>query len=74
MKVKKMLQLNTYYNKPEISGQTVCYKQEFIISGQFPMAYCSGHCFVVSCKNIVIEEFVIRVLHCISCGFMFSLM
>ena len=29
------------YNKPEIPGQSVCYKQEFVISGQFPMRYCS---------------------------------
>ena len=28
-------------NKPEIPGQTVCYKQEFVISEQFPMRYCS---------------------------------
>ena len=25
------------YNKPEIPGQSVCYKQECVISGQFPM-------------------------------------
>ena len=29
------------YNKPEIPGQSVCYKKEFVISGQFPMRYCS---------------------------------
>ena len=29
------------YNKPEIPGQTVRYKQEFVISEQFPMRYCS---------------------------------
>ena len=29
------------YNKPEIPGQPVRYKQEFVISEQFPMRYCS---------------------------------
>ena len=29
------------YNKPEIPGRTVCYKQEFVITEQFPMRYCS---------------------------------
>ena len=29
------------YNKPEILGQTVCYKQEFVISEQYSMRYCS---------------------------------
>ena len=27
------------YNKPEIPGQSVCYKQEFVISEQFPIRY-----------------------------------
>ena len=55
------------YNKPEIPGQSVCYKQEFVISGQFPMRYCSTWLRLLLCyiKNFVIEEFVIRVLHCI---------
>ena len=53
------------YNKPEILGQTVCYKQEFVISGQFPMRYCSTWLRSLLCyiKKFVIEEFVIRVLH-----------
>ena len=53
------------YNKPEILGQTVCYKQEFVISGQFPMRYCSTWLRSLICyiKKFVIEEFVIRVLH-----------
>ena len=29
------------YNKPEIPCQTVCYKQKFVISEQFPMRFCS---------------------------------
>ena len=55
------------YNKPEIPGQSVCYKQEFVISGQFPMRYCSTWLRPLLCyiKNFVIEEFVIRVFHCI---------
>ena len=58
------------YNKPEIPGQTVCYKQEFVISEQFPMRYCNTWTWLRSLlcyiKKFVIEEFVIRVLHCIS--------
>ena len=55
------------YNKPEIPGQTVWYKQEFVISEQFPMRYCSTWLRPLLCyvKKFVIEEFVIRVLHCI---------
>ena len=55
------------YNKPEFPGQTVCYKQEFVISGQFPMRYCSTWLKSLLCyiKKFVIEEFVIRVFHCI---------
>ena len=54
------------YNKPEIPGQSVCYKQEFVISGQFPMRYCSTRLRLLLCyiKKYVIEEFVIRVFHC----------
>ena len=54
------------YNKPEIPGQTVCYKQEFVISEQFPMRYCSTWLRSLLCniKKFVIEEFVIRVFHC----------
>ena len=54
------------YNKPEIPGQTVCYKQEFVISEQFPMRYCSTWLRSLLCysKKFIIEEFVIRVLHC----------
>ena len=54
------------YNKPETSGQTVCYKQEFVISEQFPMRYCSTWLRSLLCyiKKFVTEEFVIRVLHC----------
>ena len=53
------------YNKPEIPGQTVCYKQEFVISGQFPIRYCSTWLRSLLCyiKKSVIEEFVIRVFH-----------
>ena len=53
------------YNKPEIPGQTVCYKQEFVISEQFPMRYCSTWLRSLLCyiKKFVIEEFVIRVFH-----------
>ena len=56
------------YNKPEIPGQTVCYKQEFVISEQFNMRYCSTWLRSLLCyiKKFVIEEFVIRVFHCIS--------
>ena len=55
------------YNKPEIPGQTVCYKQEFVISEQFPMRYCSTWLRSLLCyvKKFAIEEFVIRVFHCI---------
>ena len=55
------------YNKPEIPEQTVCYKQEFVISKQFPMRYCSTWLRSLLCyiKKFVIEEFVIRVFHCI---------
>ena len=55
------------YNKPEIPAQTVCYKQEFVISGQFTMRCCSTWLRSLLCyiKKCVIEEFVIRVLHCI---------
>ena len=54
------------YNKPEIPGQTVCYKQEFLISGQFPMRYCSTWLWSLLCyiKKFVIKKLVIRVLHC----------
>ena len=56
-----------YYNEPEIPCQTVCYKQEFVISEQFPMRYCSTWLRSLLCyiKKFVIEEFVIRVFHCI---------
>ena len=56
------------YNKPEIPGQTVCYKQEFVISGQFHMRYCSTWLRSLLCyiKKFVIEEIVIRVFHCIN--------
>ena len=56
------------YNKPEIPGQTVCYKQEFVISEQFPMRYCSTWLKSLLCyiKKFVIEEFVIREFHCVS--------
>ena len=55
------------YNKSEIPGQAVCYKQEFVISEQFPMRYCSTWLRSLLCyiKKFVIEEFVIRVFHCI---------
>ena len=55
------------YNKPEIPGQSVCYKQEFVISGQFPMRYCSTWLRLLLCyiKKFVIEEFVIRVVSCL---------
>ena len=51
------------YNKTEIPGQTVCYKQKFVISEQFPMRYCSTWLRYVH----IIEEFVIRVFHCNAC-------
>ena len=54
------------YNKPEIPIQTVCYKQEFVISEQFPMRYCSTWLRSLLCyiKKFFIEEFVIiRVFH-----------
>ena len=56
------------YDKPEILGQTVRYKQEFVISGQCPMRYCSTWLRSLLCyiKKFAIEEFVIRVFHCIS--------
>ena len=57
------------YNKPEILGQTVCYDQKFVIilSDQFPIRYCSTWLRSLLCiiKKFVIEEFVIRVFHCI---------
>ena len=54
------------YNKPEIPGQTVCYKQEFVTTELFLMRYCSTWLRSLLCyvKKFVIEEFVIRVLHC----------
>ena len=54
------------YNKPEIPGQTVCYKQDFVTSEQFPMRYCSTWLSSLLCyiKKFVTEEFVIRVFHC----------
>ena len=54
------------YNKPEIPGPIVCYKQEFVTSEQFPMRYCSTWVRSLLCyiKKFVIEEFVIRVFHC----------
>ena len=63
----KPLTVEHSYNKPEIPGQTVCYKQEFVISEQFPMGYCSTWLRSLLCyiKEFVIEEFVIRVFHCI---------
>ena len=60
------VQWNThYYNKPEIPGRTVCYKQEFVISEQFTMRYCSTWLSSLLCyiKKFVMEEFAIRVLH-----------
>ena len=58
------------YNKPEIPGQTICYKQEFVISEQFPMRYCSTWLRSLLCyiKKFVIENFVIRVFYCIWLG------
>ena len=54
------------YNKPEIPDQTGCYKQEFVISEQFPMSYCSTWLRSLLChiKKFVVEELVIRVFHC----------
>ena len=54
------------YNKPEIPGQTVCYKQEFVISEQFPMRYCSTWLRSLLCyiQKFAIDEFVISVPHC----------
>ena len=54
------------YNKPKIPGKTVCSKQEFVISEQFPMRLCSTWLRVLLCyiKKFVVEEFVIRVFHC----------
>ena len=48
------------YNKPEIPDQTLCYKQEFVISEQFPMRYCNTWLRSLLCyiKKFVIEEFV----------------
>ena len=56
------------YNKPEITDQTVSYKGEFVISEQFPMRYCSTWLRLLLCyiKEFVIEEFVMRVSHCIA--------
>ena len=56
------------YNNPEILGQTVRYKQEFVISEQFPMRYCSTWSRSLLCyiKKLVIEEFVVRVFHCVT--------
>ena len=52
--------------KLEILVQTICYKQEFVISGQFPMRYCSTWLRSLLCyiRNFVIEELVIRVFNC----------
>ena len=54
------------YNKPDIPGQTVCYEQEFVISEQFPIRYCSTWLRSLLCytKKLFIEEFVTRVFHC----------
>ena len=51
------------YNKPEIPCETVSYKQEFVISEQFPMRYSSTWLRSLLCY---IKKFVvIRVFHCI---------
>ena len=54
------------HNKQDILGQTVCHKQEFVISEQFPTRYCSTWLRSLLCyiKKFVIEEFFIRVFHC----------
>ena len=62
-----IVQWNTrIHNKTEILGQIVCYKQEFVISEQFPMRYCSTWLRSLLCyiKKFVIGEFI-RVFHCI---------
>ena len=61
------VQWNTHITNKKILGQIVCYKQEFVISEQFPMSYCSTWLRSLLCyiKKFVIEEFVIRVFHCI---------
>ena len=50
----------------KIPGQTVYYKQEFVISKTIPIRYCSTWLRSLLCyiQNFVIEEFVIRVFHC----------
>ena len=51
------------YNKPEIPCQTVSYKQELVVSEQFPMRYSSTWLRSLLCY---IKKFVvIRVFHCI---------
>ena len=48
---------------PEIPVQSVCYKQEFVISEQFSMRYCSTWLRSLLC--CIMKRFVIRVFHCI---------
>ena len=64
--VEQTRKMEHSYDKPEIPGQTVCYKQEFVISEQFSMRYCSTWLRSLLCyiKKIVIEEFIIRVFQC----------
>ena len=56
------------YNNPEILGQTVCHKQEFVISEQFPMRYYSTWSRSLLCyiTKLVIEEFVVGTFHCVT--------
>ena len=62
------VQWNTHITNQKFRVK-LCYKQEFVISEQFPMRYCSTWLRSLLCyiKKFVIEEFVIRVLHCICC-------
>ena len=66
------VQWNTHIlNKPEIPGQTVCYKQEFVIysiSEQFPMRYCSTWLRSLLChiKKFVIGCSTVRAYICVS--------
>ena len=55
------LQWNTHITNQN-PDQTVCYKQGFVISEQFPMRYCSTWLRSLLCY---IKKFVIRVFHCI---------